>query len=267
MGPLTLTVVRSQTMSTALKRLVLTGEGLQRIPEDNAGLHIKLFFKTKQQSQLVLPERDANGKIQWPAAELKPIARTYSIAGYDRTLNELAVDFVLHDAPGPAADFARQAQPGDTLGFAGPGPITLYHPKAQHFLLVGDLSATPALSAVANEIHNPDSLTIYLDLPHGVSEDDIRRHYFPAADTQLTCVFSGHPSGPDFLTPIQTRLQNLPPEQTSLTLAGEHNAVVALRTEARRLGFTKPQLYAVPYWRHTMNEETYHAERHAVMDN
>lgn len=267
MNALTLTVVRTESMGPALKRLILTGNGLARIPQQHAGLHIKLFFKTKIQTCLTLPSRDAMGKIQWPANDLKPIARTYSIAGYDRIANELAVDFVLHEAPGPAADFARSAQPGDELGFAGPGPVTLFNPDCQHHILSGDLSAVPALAAVAKVLPESATPTVFLELPQGVSISDIRTHYFPSTRTELITFQSTQPSAQLHLDTIAQHIREQIPTQTSLTIAGEHSSVVFLRNEARKLGYPKANIYAVPYWRHTLNEETYHAERHDVMDN
>ncbi|WP_272659929.1 SIP domain-containing protein, partial [Providencia sp. PROV112] len=35
----------------------------------------------------------------------------------------------------------------------------------------------------------------------------------------------------------------------------------------REKGFGRDDIYAIPYWRYGYDEEGYHHERHAVMDN
>lgn len=53
----------------------------------------------------------------------------------------------------------------------------------------------------------------------------------------------------------------------SAFIAGENASTVALRDVLReRLGLTKKNCYAVPYWRRGQNEEAYHQQRHAIMD-
>ena len=122
MQPLKLNVSATYPIGTSMHRLVLTGPGLteERIPANYGGLHIKLLFKTKTQAKLELPEY-THGKLKWPAPDKKPVARTYSIAGFDATRKELTVDFVKHTPAGIACDFATHCAVGDEIGFSGPG--------------------------------------------------------------------------------------------------------------------------------------------------
>ena len=64
---------------------------------------------------------------------------------------ELEVDFVLH-GDGPASSWAAQAQPGQALIMAGPGPNYLIDPGADWFLLAGDDAALPAIETILDAL-------------------------------------------------------------------------------------------------------------------
>lgn len=56
------------------------------------------------------------------------------------------VDFVLHDAPRPAADFARRAKVGGVCGISG--PCGLGAKPAQNYLRAGDEAALPNVAGM-----------------------------------------------------------------------------------------------------------------------
>ena len=267
MSALKLTVVESHTIGNLMQRLVLSGEGLagDRIPDDFHGLHIKLFFKQTGQTELTLPTLE-NGKVSWPADALKPIARTYSIFNFDRETQQLTVDFVLHAAPGIACDFARNAKTGDTVGFAGPGPIRLANHQAQNFLIVGDLSAVPAISSIANTLPPLANAHILIELEDISESDVIFENYFPASRHTIHFLKQEFNDATNLIEALSRLEIRSDTQNWSITLAGEHYTVIELRKYFRHRGFNKDWMYAVPYWRHQLNEESYHLERHQVMD-
>lgn len=268
MSAVTLTVVDVQPMGDALNRLVLSSPGLskERIPEFFQGLHIKLFFKQAHQAELVLPQRDENGKIVWPSEEEKPLARTYSIVDFDAANHSITVDFVLHQDYGIASEFARLAKPGDQLGFAGPGPITMVRPNAKQYLLVGDLSATPAISAVLKTLASDNSVHVIIELESFNNKALVAQQYFNGREHQVTFVEQQFADKTHILELVHHLNIAESQQDWSIALAGEHLTVVAIRKYLRQMNFDKKSLYAVPYWRYQQNEETYHAQRHEVMD-
>jgi len=60
--------------------------------------------------------------------------------------DESDVDFALHEICGPATFRALNTKVGDSIMVGGPGPRKLVHPDADWFLLVGDMTALPAIS-------------------------------------------------------------------------------------------------------------------------
>ena len=267
MSPLTLTVVTSQPIADgALQRLKLTGEGLQRIPDDYYGKHIKLLFKRDGQQRLQLPIVE-HGKVRWPDPAQKPFARTYSIYQYDRLRNELTVDFVAHQPAGVASRFASQARPGDELGFSGPGPATLIDRASRAFLLVADLSALPAVAAIAESLRYYQQLHILLELVEPRLAEQLIAQYLPTTAPYVRVVPQRFNPQQTLVEPFTNALAQLPEQGTSIVLAGEHSSVVTLRKICRDAGIARSALYAVPYWRHLQDEDSYHNERHEVLDN
>ena len=95
------------------------------------------------------PETDKYVKLQFaiPGDALRPITRTYTVRRVDEAAGWLEIDFVVHGDEGVAGPWAAAAQPGDRLRFLGPGGGYAPNPDAAWHLLVGDLSAVPAIAA------------------------------------------------------------------------------------------------------------------------
>jgi NADPH-dependent ferric siderophore reductase len=94
--------------------------------------------------ELVLPLR----RWRFPAGEPEQHWRNYTVRAYRPERAEIDVDFFLHGDLGRAAAWAEQAEPGDTVGFAGP---RLHWKGANGFdwsLLAADETGIPALLAI-----------------------------------------------------------------------------------------------------------------------
>ncbi len=76
----------------------------------------------------------------------RPLKRTYTIRHHRPQQNQLDLDFVLHEAAGPATLWAINATAGQSILVTGPGRLRLLNTKADWFLLAGDLSALPVIS-------------------------------------------------------------------------------------------------------------------------
>jgi len=82
----------------------------------------------------------------------KPIMRTYTVAEQRSAPNEIDVDFMLHTGTdgashGIAAPWSLSTQTDDEISLFGPGPAKFINTDAECFLLAGDMTALPALTA------------------------------------------------------------------------------------------------------------------------
>lgn len=259
-SPRRLRVVRLKQLGPRLLRVVLGGD-LRGFPEGSGGSHLKLFFRRPGQDVLSLPEFVPGRGVVWPAQADRPIARTYSVAAFDPHAGELSIDFALHGDEGPATRWASHARVGDELGVAGPGgPNPLLGP-AQDYLLVGDLTALPAIMALAALMPADTAGAVLIEAS---APDDLLSFAHPEGVTVRWSYRAPHaPSG--LLAQVRDLLPSA--ERTFAFLAGENAPVVGIRDYLlKERGFAKRQLYAVPYWRERQTEEEYHHERHRIMD-
>lgn len=263
--PRLLQVIRTQFLSDVMRRITLNGRDLHDFPEDRNGAHIKVFLPRPDQHKPVLPTLGPKGPI-WPAAHLRPITRTYSVRRYSSKTNELDIDFVLHGADSPASGWALNAIPGDFLGVAGPGgPDPLLAPASQHFI-AGDLTALPAICALLESLPEQAHGHAVVEIDHEDFRQSIEHH------TQIKLQWVLRKSGVNasdntLMQAIQQARLPIAEGSVSAFVAGENSSVLAVRDYLRQTyGLRKSELYAVPYWHRGQDEETYHQERHRIMD-
>ena len=131
-------VVDSTRLTLNMHRLTLGGTGLEGFPCDQRGGYIKFML--------------SKPKIG------KAVVRTYTIR--NQSERGLDVDFAMHGTPaesGPATKWAITARIGDKIMVGGPGPAKPMPDGRGPFLLVGDMTALPAISVNLEDL--PDNAT------------------------------------------------------------------------------------------------------------
>lgn len=138
--------VRSTTRPTPrLVRVRLGGDDLDGFVSLGPADHVKVFFPEDGEAVPEVPELGPNGIVRDPARTRPYRSRDYTPRhGALLTDGVLEIDVVLHDH-GVAADWARRAEVGDTLGVAGPRGSHLLTTAVDAFVLCGDETALPAI--------------------------------------------------------------------------------------------------------------------------
>ncbi|WP_409420632.1 siderophore-interacting protein [Pseudaeromonas sp. ZJS20] len=241
-----------------LIRLWLRGEALALLPADCAGAHVKLMFPQPGEDEPQLPHWDGQG-MRWADPTAKPWVRTYTIAAFDG--QRLAIDFVRHTSPGPAANWAAHAPVGARLGFGIPGPALPWLALERYQLLGGDLTALPMLSALLARLPQRARGEAWISVPSEadrqplVAPPGIRLHW-------LTDTSPAQSAWSQALTQCAA-----PGEPVCVTLAGEAGALQQARRHLKGLGLiARPHSYTIPFWQLAHSEEGFHAERHRLMD-
>lgn len=256
--PRKLHVVQSIQLTPHLQRITFGGEELNDFPAGCHGAHLKLLLP-RQGQPLVLPVAGPRGLI-WPAAQERPVVRTYTVRRFDAARQELTVDFVLHDAYGPASDWAQHAEAGDEIGLVGPAGPALFNPEADFFLLAGDLSALPLISAVLETLPGNATGHAFIEIPS--LSDKLQLQHPSGIEITWLCVNS-------VISPLADTVLALPwpAGLVSATVAGESETVIRIRKYLRLEKKLSPaDCYAVPYWKKQHSEEAYHDERHQILD-
>jgi NADPH-dependent ferric siderophore reductase len=161
-----LEVLRVTDVTPLMRRITLHGQELAGFISLGTDDHVKLLFAQTPQEQAALENFG-------PGAEgPRPTMRDYTPRRYDAATGELDIDFVLH-GEGPAATWAAQAQPGQSLYIAGPRGSMIVPDMFDSYLLIGDETALPAIARrleelpanraalVVVEIANPDEQQVF----------------------------------------------------------------------------------------------------------
>ncbi|MEW2554905.1 siderophore-interacting protein [Streptomyces zhihengii] len=140
-------VVRTAWIGGGLLRVTLGGPGTEGFEAHAPDEHVKLLFREPDGS-LRLPEPDGT-MLKWPRPA--PTSREYTVRRYDPVSGELDIDVAAHEG-GLASDWARGARPGSVVHVAGPpGGLIVPH-SYDRYLLVGDITALPAIARWLEEL-------------------------------------------------------------------------------------------------------------------
>jgi NADPH-dependent ferric siderophore reductase len=144
-------VARTEVLAPAMVRVIFTGEDLRAMPAlEFTDHYVKILFPPAG-ADYAWPFDPDELRASRPADEW-PVTRTYTIRSYDPLSGEMAVDFVIHGDEGVAGPWAANAQPGDRIGFFGPGGGYAPEPTAAHHVYVGDEAAIPAIATALERL-------------------------------------------------------------------------------------------------------------------
>jgi NADPH-dependent ferric siderophore reductase len=234
--PRTLEVIRTISITPNMQRITLGGSELADFPTNQESAYIKLIFPQTK--------------------EARPLIRTYTISG--QRSDEIDVDFVLHAANGPASNWARSTQPGDEILVGGPGPKKLINNNADWFLLVGDMTALPAITV--NIAQLPDNARGYVVL-EVTTESDIQPLKSPK-NIEIHWIVNMTTSADT--SPLLERIQQLPwlSGQPAVWAACEFHSMRALRQYFKiERQLPKTHLYISSYWKIDNTEDQHKIEK------
>jgi len=200
---------------------------------------LSVTFKGEALEDFVSLSFDDHVKFIFPDAAGSSVRRDYTPCKHDRQRQELVVEFALH-AEGAATDWARRAKVGMEAVIAGPRGSMVVPLDYDWHLLVGDLSALPAISRRLGELPPGARVTVMMEVAH---VGDIRQF-----DTQADLDIRWLSSGEELLAGI--RALSLPAGDGYIWAAGEAATMKALRavlTEEK--GHPKEAMRVSAYWK------------------
>ena len=222
-----LIVVRKTAVTPNMLRVTLGGPDIESLPTDQESAYVKLIFMAD------------GGRLM----------RTYTIR--HQREHEIDIDFMLHDEAGPASSWAKQADINDTILIGGPGPKKMINTNGEHFLLIGDMTALPAISVNLATLPADAKGCAIIEV---VSEQDIQPLPHPAG-IELKWVVNSHPGQNE--NALLDQVSQLPwlSETTSVWSACEFSSMKTLRAYFRERGIRKEHLYISSYWKLGSNED------------
>lgn len=135
-----LTIVRRTELTPQLLRLTLGGSDLVGFHTYQADDHVRIVLADPD-GTLRAPTPNDHDELDWPRP--MPPSRKYTVRSYRPEVQELDLDFVLHEG-GLASTWAKEAAIGDSVAVAGPpGAVAFPHHHAYYVFAV-DATALPA---------------------------------------------------------------------------------------------------------------------------
>lgn len=229
-APRTLRVISSAPVTPHMLRITLGGAEIDSFPANQESAYIKLIFPA--------PGSDST------------LMRTYTVR--HQRAEQFDVDFVLHHDAGPAAEWAKNARPGDSIVVGGPGPKKLVDNSADWFLIVGDMTALPAISVNLEQLPADARGHAVIEV---IDERDIQPLRHPDG-IRLHWLVNPHPGEDSQLLVNQVRQLDWLPGQPSIWAACEFTAMRALRQHFREeRQVERKSLYISSYWKLGSSED------------
>jgi NADPH-dependent ferric siderophore reductase len=251
------TVVSTAWLTPTMVRVVLGGDGMASFtPKEFTDQYIICQF-VPDGAPYTVP---FGNEIDDVAPELRPRARRYTVRSWDADRRYLTVDFVAHGDAGYAGPWAQRARPGDLLMFRGPGGDYRPDPDADWYLMAGDESALPAISASLEALSPSKSAVavIVVDSPaHEVAVTS-------PAHLELIWIHREAASDPAVLLPDAVAALPWQDGRVDVFVHGEASEVRAVRRHliAER-GVDRTTASISPYWRRNHDDEAWRASKRA----
>lgn len=259
-------VVETKRVTPHMMRVTLGGEGIARLTLQGYDQWFRLFMTRPGQENLKLPTASSGW---WYAQYLatprsrRPYVRNYTIRAAREELNEIDVDFVVHEdedgGTGPGAGFATGCSAGEQVGILDQG--IGYNPQHDHdwVLLVADESGLPAVAGICESLPAGRRGLAIVEVPTTADKQDfmappgmevrwVVRDEAPGTTAQDA---TGHDAVPGALALEALRTAEFPGGDVYAFAIGES----ALATGARRhlvndRGVPRTHVDFVGYWKH-----------------
>lgn len=237
-----LQVVHIEDLSASLRAITFTGEDLDTFQSDGFDDHIKVFFPDAN-GQLVLPQIGEKG-VSYPEGVEKPAVREYTPTGIDCVGQTLRLEFAIHDA-GPATTWAKNVQIGAEIGIAGPRSALVLPMEVNHYVLIGDETALPAIRRRLSQL--PATASAYVFAEINSEADEVPLPSAAAVKVVWAYRRGAAATSAHFLLEQVTQT-NLPQQDVQVWIGCEREQVRALREWFWGNGWDKDDVKHASYW-------------------
>ena len=230
-------VTRVEQLSPRMVCVTFTGDDLAAFAWNGPAAHIKLIFPEDGQTEPPMPQPDGPRSTRM---------RTYTPRRFDPTSPEHEVEFVLH-GDGPASNWAAQADVGQALILAGPGPNYQIDPDADWFLLAGDDAALPAIETILDALPAEAQVRVVLE----VADEHEERPLATAGQLDITWLHRGGQSAQaDAALEAAVRAMQLPAGNGRIYVGCEAAAVRRIRKHLlQERGLDPATIVTRGYWK------------------
>jgi len=256
-----LKVTRKEYITPHFIRIYLTGDTISEFANTTVGVNNKILIPPKGVNKIYFPILTETGIIP-PPADVRPFVRTYTHRGIDLLTGEIWIDFVAHGDEGPASAWAINAQKGSILGVMMKSGKKELYTKATNYLLAGDATAIPVLSAILENLDSHEKGVCIIEVHDKEDEQQLQTK----AAIEFIWLHNKNPQQKSDLAKV-VKQQILPQTDRSAYVAAEFSSVKEIRNYLRKdIGWKREELYAFSYWKSGVSEDKSQADRHQERD-
>ena len=214
-----------RSITPRLKRVTINAAHVPGLCADLPGQWLKVFIRGGDDQRLT--------------------GRAYTVRRYDPHTRMVDIDFVLHGDEGRISAWAAHLRPGEKFEVSAP------HTKsgvkldtgATHFILLGDETGLPAISAILESLPANTQVTAIVEIENAAEQQLI------ATKAQLSLRWLvRQPTAPTALAEAFETIMMSP--TCVLFVAAESSAVAAVRGRLKRAPEVAPtSIYASGYWK------------------
>ncbi len=247
--PETFEVLSAQQLTPNMRRVSIGGDAIRSFPQGQDGGYVKLM-------------------IPGTNAADRPSVRTFTIRR--QQADGLDIDFALHggaNAGGPGMAWARRAAPGDEIRVGGPGPAKPLRPGADSYLVLGDMTALPAISVNLGELADDATGYALIEIQTEADKQDIKH----PEGIEIHWIVNSDPGERPELFEQAVRSVGWVEGRIYAWSATEFNVMKRMRRYLREeRGLGSEQLYISSYWKHGLVEDQHRevksadSEQHAT---
>lgn len=228
-------------LSPHLRRIVVSGDSLSDFPIAAEGSYVKVVLPSLSQQE----------------DDVKKM-RSYTIRAFNPNTKELALDFVINRHKGPATHWASNANVGDSVGIAGPGPMKMNNYDHHSYLLIGDLTSMNALNGYIPRFKNDADVRSIIVVP--TRSDVISMDY----DTSHSTIWLIEDETDQTLAQKVVEVAKDMSKESYLFLGLEAGEIRTLRPILQEdLGFDRVNISAVGYWKKGVDADRFGAQKKA----
>ncbi|MGC5008124.1 siderophore-interacting protein [Streptomyces sp. DT203] len=177
----------------------------------------------------------------------KPHQRAYTLVDPDPAAGTFSLEFALHE--GTASDWARKAQPGDTIEATLQGTgFTLPGPRPARLFVIGDPASLPAINSLLDAVPRTPA-TIWFETTHD-SDEELPFRLDP--DCHTLHRVPRREAGAHLVEEVRAALPALlgDPSEAYIWIACDTATTRSLATYVRKeLAVAKERVNALGYWR------------------
>ncbi len=240
-----------EVIAPRFRRIVFQGENLERYDRDDQ-LHCRLIFQPRGITVPLWPMLDHRGHVVWPDNAAVP-TRVFTIRRIDAERQEIVIDFALHANPGPATQWAMDAQPGDIVGILGPAANGPKH--AEFHVLAGDETALPGIARILESLPANAAGHTFIEVDSKADELPLD---CPAGITVRWLHRDGNPAGTTTLLADAVSLVRWPENLDKAFFWGgcEHKAFSALHRHLKKdIRLPRDRIVLYSHWHKSLSEE------------